>query len=198
MYEDFLNRNKDCVTQAVDDAFLARYSDKAPKELLMLWQEVGLGCFDNGLFRIINPADYTEYVYTYMEDRESQFEYLVPFMTSAFGDIFAWVKDIRLNEEYAVFINVREGYWDVTTTDISVLFAHYTRIKSYLERRFSIKYSAYLSLTEKLGIPAADECFGYVPALALGGSKSLKNIQLVKMAPYIEIIAQAVGTFEMK
>lgn len=200
MYEDFLNRNrnKDCVKQTIDDAFLTEYIDKAPKELLALWQEVGLGCFDNGLFRIINPADYTDYVYNYIEDRESQFEYLIPFMTSAFGDIFAWVKDIRQNEEYSIFINERKGYWNLITTDISLLFAHYIRIKSYLEHYFAIKDSDYLSLVKRLGTPKIDECFGYVPALALGGSKSLKNIQIVKMASYIELIAQAIGTFDLK
>lgn len=198
MYEDFLNRNKDCVTQAVDDAFLARYSDKAPKELLMLWQEVGLGIFCNGLFRIVSPDDYQDFVDTYIEDRERYFEYSLPFMTTAFGDIFVWVKDICQKREYAIFLNVRSGNWSIITSRIDLLFSLYMAEEEWLKRFFDLKVTDFSKLTDKLGIPAADECFGYVPALVLGGSKSLKNIQLVKMAPYIEIIAQAIGTFEMK
>lgn len=198
MYEKFLSQNMECERQMADDAFLAKYANTAPKELIILWQEVGLGIFSNGLFRIVSPDDYQDFVDTYIEGKEKYFEYLLPFMTTAFGDIFAWVKDIRQNEEYSIFINVRKGYWNLVTTDISLLFAHYIRIKSCLEHYFAIKDSDYLSLVKRLGTPKIDECFGFVPALALGGSKSLKNIQIVKMLPYIDIIAQMIGTFDMK
>ena len=39
MYERFLNQNIDCERQVADDAFLAKYVDIAPKELIALWQE---------------------------------------------------------------------------------------------------------------------------------------------------------------
>ncbi|WP_422723129.1 T6SS immunity protein Tdi1 domain-containing protein, partial [Gallibacterium anatis] len=37
------------------------------------------------------------------------------------------------------------------------------------------------------------ECYGYVPALALGGSKSIKNLKVVDAKAYIHLIGQAVG-----
>ena len=58
MYEKFLSQNMECIRQVADNAFLAKYAHIAPKELLALWQEVGLGIFCNGLFRIINPEEY--------------------------------------------------------------------------------------------------------------------------------------------
>ena len=170
MYEEFLNQNINCARQVADDAFLAKYASKAPKELITLWQEVGLGIFSNGLFRIVSPDDYQDFVDTYIEDREKYFEYLLPFMTTAFGDIFVWVKDIFQNQEYVIFINVRSGDWDID----------------------------FPKLVDRLGLPAKDECYGYVPALALGGNKSLDNIQVVKMLPYIDMIAQMIGAFDMK
>ncbi|MHC8440384.1 T6SS immunity protein Tdi1 domain-containing protein, partial [Bacteroides hominis] len=67
-----------------------------------------------------------------------------------------------------------------------------------LKRNFELKVSDFHKLVERLGLPAKDECYGYVPALALGGSKSLDNIQVVKMLPYIDMIAQMIGAFDMK
>ena len=198
MYEEFLNQNINCARQVADDAFLVKYASKAPKELITLWQEVGLGIFSNGLFRIVSPDDYQDFVDTYIEDKEKYFEYLLPFMTTAFGDIFVWVKDIFQNREYVIFINVRSGDWDIVTSRMDLLFSLYIASEGCLKRNFELKVSDFHKLVERLGLPAKDECYGYVPALALGGSKSLDNIQVVKMLPYIDMIAQMIGAFDMK
>lgn len=198
MYEEFLSQNIDCARQVVDDAFLAKYAHKAPKELITLWQEVGLGTFGDGLFRIVSPDDYQDFVDTYIEDREKYFEYLLPFMTTAFGDIFVWVKDICQNREYVIFINVRSGDWNIITSRMDLLFSLYIISEECLKRYFDLKVSDFSKLVDRLGLPAEDECYGYVPALALGGSKSLKNIQVVKMLPYIDMIAQMIGAFDIK
>lgn len=198
MYEEFLSQNIDCARQVADDAFLAKYANKAPKELITLWQEVGLGIFGDGLFRIVSPDDYQDFVDTYIEDREKYFEYLLPFMTTAFGDIFVWVKDIFQNREYVIFINVRSGDWNIVTSRMDLLFSLYIVSEECLKRNFDLKVSDFHKLVDSLGLPAEDECYSYVPALALGGSKSLKNIQVVKMLPYIEIIAQMIGAFDIK
>ena len=44
-------------------------------------------------------------------------------------------------------------------------------------------------------LPALEygQCYGYVPALALGGKASNKNLQVVDAKSYIDIIGQAVG-----
>lgn len=198
MYEKFLSQNMECERQVADDAFLAKYANTAPKELITLWKEVGLGIFSNGLFRIVSPDDYQDFVDTYIEDKEKYFEYLLPFMTTAFGDIFVWVKDILQNREYVIFINVRSGDWDIVTSRMDLLFSLYIASEGCLKRNFELKVYDFHKLVERLGLPAKDECYGYVPALALGGSKSLDNIQVVKMLPYIDMIAQMVGAFDMK
>lgn len=67
MYERFLEQNTGCTRQTVDDAFIAEYSDIAPESLTVLWKEVGLGIFCNGLFRVINPTDYQGFVNQYYQ-----------------------------------------------------------------------------------------------------------------------------------
>ena len=198
MYEKFLSQNIDCARRIADDAFLAKYVDITPKELITLWQEVGLGIFSNGLFRIVPPDDYQDFVETYIEDREELFDYLLPFMTTAFGDIFVWVKDIAQNRTYVIFVNVRSGNWNIITSRVDLLFNLYISTTEWFERYFEINISDFSKLVDRLGLPAEDECYGYVPALALGGSKSLKNIKIVKMLPYIDMIAQMIGAFDMR
>ncbi|WP_420912016.1 T6SS immunity protein Tdi1 domain-containing protein [Listeria cornellensis] len=49
---------------------------------------------------------------------------------------------------------------------------------------------------KKLGTPAYDECFGYVPLLALGGAEKVENLQKVKLKEHILLISALVGTIE--
>lgn len=54
----------------------------------------------------------------------------------------------------------------------------------------------YYPAKEKLGEIAYDECYGYVPILAIGGSEKIENLQKVKIKEHISIIAQLAGKIE--
>ena len=62
MYEEFLEKSLNNKRQAVDDTFIAKYADLSYPELNILWQEVGLGSYCNGLFKLINPSDYQDVI----------------------------------------------------------------------------------------------------------------------------------------
>ena len=53
----------------------------------------------------------------------------------------------------------------------------------------------YLNIKGKLPALQYGQCYGYVPALALGGKASSKNLQVVDVKSYVDIIGQAVGKF---
>ena len=163
MYENFLEKNINSIRQTVDDAFIAKYADLSYPELTTLWQEVGLGSYCNGMLKIINPSDYQDVLNTcYIMDYDKSF---LPFMCTAFGDVFAYVKNSRL-KNYIVYLNVR--------------------------------YGTYLILPDNLVLlaPGFDECFGYSPLLAMGGSESMDNVRIVKALPYIDISTQTIGRFK--
>ena len=61
----------------------------------------------------------------------------------------------------------------------------------YVERHFKNK-NFYLTL-ENLGIPAYDECYGYVPLLSLGGAEKPENLQKVKLREHLDIMYQMQG-----
>lgn len=191
MYEKFLERNTGCISQTVDDTFIAQYAGIAPESLITLWKEAGLGMFCDGLFRIINPEEFQFFADEYNSDSFNKT--VLPFMVTAFGDTFVYV-DNTIIGNYVMYINMRYGTEKILSNNIGLLLNKFVFNKSILETLFKIE--RYAEIKDKVGLPQLDECLGYVPALALGGTETDDNIQILKTVPYIEIIAQSIGEFE--
>ena len=51
----------------------------------------------------------------------------------------------------------------------------------------------YAQAVEKYGDLAYDECFGYVPLLALGGKEDVEHLKKIKMKEHIAVITQLTG-----
>lgn len=192
MYEKFLSLNTECIRQVADNAFLAKYANIAPKELLALWQEVGFGTFCNGLFRLLPPEEFIFWDNAYIGE-PGQFKSQIPFMITAFGDIFVWANDTFINEDYVAYINIRKGTWSIIASNISVLY----NVRAISNIRFKMfDLETFPVLTANLGLPAEDECYGYVPALVFSGDNDVDKIQRVKSIPYIDLMCQSLGKFK--
>ena len=126
MYEEFLEKSLNSKRQAVDDTFIAKYADLSYPELNTLWQEVGLGSFCNGLFKLINPSDYQDVINSCFEKEDDQS--FLPFMCTAFGDLFAYVKNPRLNN-YVVYLNVRYGTYLILPANLRAIFNYNPQIQ---------------------------------------------------------------------
>ena len=57
---------------------------------------------------------------------------------------------------------------------------------------------AYLEIKDKLPKLEYGQCYGYVPALPLGGKAENENLQVVDAKSYINIIGEAVGKIYSK
>ncbi|WP_376699423.1 T6SS immunity protein Tdi1 domain-containing protein [Listeria booriae] len=64
----------------------------------------------------------------------------------------------------------------------------------FKEKYFDL--AQYREAVEQLGEPAYDECFGYVPLLALGGAEKVENLQKVKLREHILLISALAGTIQ--
>ena len=191
MYEKFLVKNLNSIRQAVDDTFIAKYADMSYAELTTLWQEAGLGSYCNGMLKIINPSDYQDVSNScYVMDYDKSF---LPFMCTAFGDVFAYVKNPKLNN-YIVYLNIRYGTYLILPDNLAALLNKIIFNQSFLKGWFDLEN--YSVMQEKLGTPDFDECFGYSPLLTMGGSENLENIKIVKTLPYIDINTQTIGRFK--
>ena len=191
MYEKFLEKNLNSIRQAVDDTFIAKYADMSYAELTTLWQEAGLGSYCNGMLKIINPSDYQDVLNScYVMYYDKSF---LPFMCTAFGDVFAYVKNPKLNN-YIVYLNIRYGTYLILPDNLAALLNKIIFNQSFLKGWFDLEN--YSVMQEKLGTPDFDECFGYSPLLTMGGSENLENIKIVKTLPYIDINTQTIGRFK--
>ena len=191
MYEKFLEKNLNSIRQAVDDTFIAKYADLSYTELTTFWQEVGFGSFCDGMLKIINPSDYQDVLNScYVMEYDKSF---LPFMCTVFGDVFAYVKNPKLNN-YIVYLNVRYGTYLILPANLRAIVNKVMVNQSFLKGWFDLEN--YPVIQEKLGKPNIDECFGYSPLLAMGGSENFENIEIVKTLPYIDISTQTIGRFK--
>ena len=162
MYEKFLEKNLNSIRQAVDDTFIAKYAYMSYAELTTLWQEAGLGSYCNGMLKIINPSDYQDVLNScYVMDYDKSF---LPFMCTAFGDVFAYVKNPKLNN-HIVYLNIRYGTYLILPDNLAALLNKIIFNQSFLKGWFDLEN--YSVMQEKLGTPDFDECFGYSPLLTM-------------------------------
>ena len=192
MYEMFLfNSVNSKITQTVNEEFILKYSDYSCEQLNSLWKEVGLGSYYNGLFKIIEPNDLKDIINQcyIMDDDES----LLPFMCTAFGDVFAYVKNKRFGN-YVVFLNIRYGTSLIIPDNFVAIFNKVIPNQSFLKGWFDLENYAFVK--EKIGEIDFDECYGYFPTLSMGGNESIDNISIVKMIPYIDMNVQMIDVFE--
>lgn len=141
---------------------------------------------------IVLVSDYQDVINSCFEKEDDQS--FLPFMCTAFGDLFAYVKNPRLNN-YVVYLNVRYGTYLILPANLRAIFNKVMVNESFLKGWFDLEN--YPIIQEKLGTPDYDECFGYSLLLALGGSEDIENIKIVKTIPYIDICTQTIGEFEI-
>lgn len=192
MFERFLENsiNSEKVKD-ITDVNINQYKKNAPDSLINLWEEAGFGIYCDGLFRIIPPSDYQDIVDN-IYDRDYNIA-SIPFLTTAFGDIFAYIKNEQFGN-HVVFFNMRYGTYQIFTDNLNLLFNVFLLKVDSLEFRY--KLGLYQQVKKMLGIPKYDECYAYVPALVLGGEDKVKNIQITKALPYIDIITQSIDEFK--
>lgn len=162
-----------------------RYKSIVPDELIDIWKNYGFGSFLNGYLKVINPDEYQELVRTtYFRGPVS-----IPIFVTAFGDI------LTLEEsQYIGMVKYKNGTFSIVAKKFK-RFMQNLEDEYFLEKYFQIPQ--FMEAVDKWGKVEADECFGYVPLLGLGGKESVDNLKKVKIREHIELITQMVGKIGM-
>ena len=190
---DFINRNKTTYQKTADvpQELIAKYKGIAPEELIFIWQEMGFGIFEDGFLQLINPDEF-DFAFQYID---KMLEPTIIWGMTALGDLLLW----EGNQNWTIapdegnrckLINVRKCTDNVITTfedTVTIFMKHFLADKDYFDAK------PYLEIKDQLPKLQYGQCYGYVPALALGGTRSNKNLQIVDAKSYIDIIGQAVG-----
>ncbi|MDE5946837.1 MAG: DUF1851 domain-containing protein [Oscillospiraceae bacterium] len=165
----------------VSESLIEKYKNILPEEVIELWKNYGFGTFMNGYLKVINPDDYkTLLEWSYFEGNTS-----FPIFTTAFGDIITWEKN-----EYVGIVMYRYGDFDI----ISQGFEFFYDIISDEEMAEEyINMDEYNKAIKIHGSLKYDECFGYVPLLALGGKEVPENLKKVKIREHIALITELTG-----
>ncbi|RRN46993.1 DUF1851 domain-containing protein [Streptococcus halitosis] len=158
-----------------------KYKNQVPAELVQIWQEDGLGTFLDGYLKVINPDDYLEL----LQDSYFRGDDAFPMFATAFGDIITWEKN-----EFLGIIKYKDGTFDIFLENLS-LFIKFLPDKGFTDDYFDIPL--YKKAVAKHAQLAYDECFGFVPLLALGGFKDVDHMDRVKVLEHIYLMYQLTG-----
>ncbi|MCP4368490.1 MAG: DUF1851 domain-containing protein [Deltaproteobacteria bacterium] len=170
----------DC--NGVSKKMINTYEDKLPLSLVEHWKSEGLCGYAKGLIWLVDPSEYEDILEEWLEP--SSYDCIV-FARTAFGDLYFW------SNNKAYYLSVHYGKLKKITDDIEILFETVLCDHTVLEE--VLMQTIYLEAYERLGPPKSDECYAFVPALALGGSRTAVSLQKVTLREHLGILVQLVG-----
>lgn len=162
---------------------IEKYKDDIPAQVVEIWEGHGFGSISNGYLRVVNP----EYFQEIIKDTYNRHAVAIPLFTTAMGDILVW------EDNYLLSLNYRKHEVNVVAKNFKFFFNDIFD-DYYLEN--ALDWSPYPDAIKKYEIPAFDECFGYVPLLALGGAEKVENLKRVKFKEHIYLITEFMGNIE--
>ncbi|MDR0605083.1 MAG: DUF1851 domain-containing protein [Bacteroidales bacterium] len=187
------NRNSYQKISDVPKEVIDKYKGVLPNELITIWKTMGFGIYENGFLQLVNPDEY-EFVFEYVD---KLLEPSIVWATTALGDILMWEgnQNWTISEDEGnrnVLINVRRCNNHVVG-DMEAVLDFFLGDETAIAHKDCFDSKPYLNIKGKLSPLEYGQCYGYVPAIALGGSASIKNLKIVDAKSYIDIIGQAVG-----
>jgi hypothetical protein len=159
-----------------------KYQNLLPELLLKQWAESGWCSFAQGFFWLVDPDQYIVPLQEWLPEEIAN--RAIIFARTSFGHLYIWLD----NRVYA--IDVLFGALSKLSKRISFLFDYTLCQQAYLDD--ALLYSIYQQAVPKQGMPERNECFGFVPALALGGPCSAKNLKRMKIREHLSILSQLV------
>lgn len=179
------------------DADLDPYREWAPEPLIAFWTEVGFGWFGQGLLQIVDPVTLSDGLALLLGGSSHK---RFPLVRTAFGEIF-YYRDMREEARALAMsganpgelgdisnVDVHHGEVGVTSLDVEEFFnsalCDPENVEGYLRK------SLVERAREMLGPLAPSECFGFVPALALGGYEDIGSVQKMDMYVHWSILRQ--------
>jgi hypothetical protein len=173
----------------VPDSTIDKFRGKLPDQLLAYWDEHGWCGYADGLFWTVNPQEYEPALDAWIEDTEFEdFDTYHVIARSAFGKLYLWGE--RTGSSLVI---VAPGSFCIPRTSrfvgdkmdfsVQVFFGGRSKDENDFDGMFA-------GAAKKLGRLKHNELYGFVPALALGGSASIDNIQKVKAIEHLVILAQ--------
>lgn len=163
----------------VSQKTIDQYKDRLPATLIDHWKEQGWCGYLNGLLWIVNPQDFEAAIVDWVTEQDQP---AFVFARTSFGDLFVWAN----NQVY--FLSIHHGWFEDLTVDMEIFFNGILCDKQYLN--IGLRGALHQKALPKLGALEPDECYAFVPALALGGSEEVRSLQRVKLREHLAFLVQ--------
>ncbi len=151
-----------------------------PENLKALLNQVGTSSYAKGFFRFVTPESMRQYVALFNLNAEECY----PFLKGAFGHLLFYQSD-----EFKVLdpvFNTVDSLGGKDDLDFILNIALSDR--DALESTFMI--DIFEQAYPRLGAPALDEIYAFVPALGLGGNRDAANVRKSNMLVEMNILSQ--------
>lgn len=168
---------------------IARYTNKLPEQLLNYWEDFGWCGYAEGLFWTVNPQDYESLLNTWLAGTEAfKSDNYHVIARSAFGELYLWGEksaDSLSITSYMSRYSTKSSIFAGANLDFGIKV-----FLSSMQLEHNDLNSLFKPALKSLGPLKADEMYGFVPALALGGPVELKNLQRVKTIKHLAFLSQ--------
>ncbi|QGL55069.1 GAD-like domain-containing protein [Pseudomonas coronafaciens] len=175
--------------QLVPAPSIARYTNKLPEQLLNYWEDFGWCGYAEGLFWTVNPLDYESLLNTWFAGIEAfKSDNYHVIARSAFGELCVWGEKSGYSlsiTSYMSRYSTRNSTFTGSKSDLGVKVFFLSMNPEVINVA-----DLFEPALEKLGRLDSDEMYGFVPAIALGGSMELKSLQKVKVFEHLEFLSQ--------
>ena len=149
---------------------LERYRGILPEELLELWQRHGFGCYGGGLLQVIDPEEYAPALAAWLGEQPD----CRPILMTGFGLLLIH-RRLSPVEDDICLLDIPSRRSGSFSTGFSAFVRELLPSEGFAGA--FLRRELFAHAAERLGPPAAGECFFFVPALALGGSESPDRVE---------------------
>lgn len=167
--------------QDASAALIKLYEKKISAEFAEMMKEEGLCSYMEGLFTSVDHTQYEKVLKEYNVYSDK----CVVLMKNAFGDLFYFDgSDCRI-----LYVSQNENYSFASGDSVKYFYTFQLTDASFLTDNF--KKRLFNKALKAHGPLKPDETYGFVPAIPLGGSEKVENIQKVKTLEYLSILSQS-------
>lgn len=176
---------------------LEAYSGVMPPMLLKFWEEFGQTSFAQGLIWFVNPKDYEFVLDLWLAETPlDEVDTFYVFARSAFGELYVWGEKSHRTLEIScpmnhIFADEIKQYEDSPKPQDQAMGSFFLASDpEHFDLMDEQEALLFHQALEKLGPLQANEVYGFVPALCMGGRHHVDNLQKLEIMPHLAILQQ--------
>ncbi|WP_433016782.1 T6SS immunity protein Tdi1 domain-containing protein [Kribbella sp. CA-294648] len=173
----------------IEQPTIDQYAGQVSAEIADMWRTHGAGFVGDGFFRAVDPARAAQMLQGVVGFPEKS----TVLFTTGLGDVVFHTNGAFL------MIKFRYGVIDLVPTGTS--FGELAAMIERPENRGPVfEWDPYPEVVASRpeGMPAFEQCYGYVPILAMGGRPAAENLQLSGLYEHIAVIARMAGMPQLR